>query len=150
MTSSTQSTPGQIITFYSYKGGTGRTMLLVNVAWIIASNGYKVLVVDWDLEAPGLHLYLRPFLIDKELQNTPGMIDFVWDAANEVVTPYEPRPDFEDQTREPVSLADYVIGLDWEFADGGLIDFIPAGRQSSTYAQRVNTFDWDNFYARLG
>ena len=30
---------GRIITFYSYKGGTGRTMALANTAWILASNG---------------------------------------------------------------------------------------------------------------
>ena len=34
-----QRAPGQIITFYSYKGGTGRSMALANVAWILASNG---------------------------------------------------------------------------------------------------------------
>ncbi len=53
---------GKIVTFYSYKGGTGRTMALANVAWILASNGLKVLVVDWDLDSPGLHKYFHPFL----------------------------------------------------------------------------------------
>jgi cellulose biosynthesis protein BcsQ len=28
---------GEVITFFSYKGGTGRTMALANVAWILAS-----------------------------------------------------------------------------------------------------------------
>ena len=28
---------GRILTFYSYKGGTGRSMALANVAWILAS-----------------------------------------------------------------------------------------------------------------
>jgi MinD-like ATPase involved in chromosome partitioning or flagellar assembly len=56
-------TPGTIITFYSYKGGTGRTMALANLAWVLASNDKKVLLIDWDLEAPGLHRYLRPFLV---------------------------------------------------------------------------------------
>ena len=53
---------GQILTFYSYKGGTGRTMALANVAWILASNGNRVLSVDWDLESPGLHKFFHPFL----------------------------------------------------------------------------------------
>ena len=44
---------GRIITFYSYKGGTGRSMALANVAWLLASNGQRVLAIDWDLEAPG-------------------------------------------------------------------------------------------------
>ena len=53
---------GKVVTFYSFKGGTGRTMALANVAWILASNGLKVLVVDWDLDSPGLHRYFHPFL----------------------------------------------------------------------------------------
>ena len=57
-----ESGQGQIITFYSYKGGTGRTMAMANVAWIIASNGKRVLAVDWDLESPGLHKFFHPFL----------------------------------------------------------------------------------------
>ena len=66
---------GQIITFYSYKGGTGRTMAMQNIAWILASNGHRVLLIDWDLEAPGLHRYLRPFLVDPELASSPGLIE---------------------------------------------------------------------------
>src|SRR5262249_41226119 len=45
---------------------------------------------------------------------------------------------------------DYVVALDWSFRDDGTIDFIPAGVQDANYAQRVNTFNWDNFYERLG
>src|SRR5215469_11650434 len=70
---------GTIITFYSYKGGTGRSMLLANVAWILASHGKRVLMVDWDLEAPGLHRYFHPFLADKYLASTPGFVDWVLD-----------------------------------------------------------------------
>jgi MinD-like ATPase involved in chromosome partitioning or flagellar assembly len=68
---------GRVITFYSYKGGTGRSMALANVAWMLALNGKRVLVIDWDLEAPGLHRYFHPFLKDKELLNTQGLLDFV-------------------------------------------------------------------------
>jgi len=41
---------GRIITFYSYKGGTGRSMALANAAWALAMAGRSVLVMDWDLE----------------------------------------------------------------------------------------------------
>jgi MinD-like ATPase involved in chromosome partitioning or flagellar assembly len=30
-------------------------MALANVAWLLAYNGHRVLVLDWDLESPGLH-----------------------------------------------------------------------------------------------
>lgn len=42
------------ITFYSYKGGVGRSMSLANVAAELASRGRRVLMIDFDLEAPGL------------------------------------------------------------------------------------------------
>ena len=50
---------GQIYTFYSYKGGTGRTMALANVAVLLAKWGYGVLIADWDLEAPGIEYFFR-------------------------------------------------------------------------------------------
>ncbi len=43
------------ISFYSYKGGAGRTLAVVNVARFLARFGYCVAVIDLDLEAPGLH-----------------------------------------------------------------------------------------------
>jgi MinD-like ATPase involved in chromosome partitioning or flagellar assembly len=46
-----------IVTFYSYKGGVGRTMALVNAAIVLAQSGRKVLIVDFDLEAPGISTY---------------------------------------------------------------------------------------------
>ncbi len=42
------------VTFYSFKGGVGRTTALIHVAWILAKRGRKVVAVDLDLEAPGL------------------------------------------------------------------------------------------------
>lgn len=58
---------GKIITFYSYKGGVGRSMGLANIAVLLARWEYKVLIVDWDLEAPGLENFF-PQSIKKILQ----------------------------------------------------------------------------------
>lgn len=46
-----------IYTFYSYKGGVGRSMALANVAECFYLQGLKVLMIDWDLEAPGLESF---------------------------------------------------------------------------------------------
>ncbi len=37
--SGTDKRPGKIVTFYSYKGGTGSSMALANAAWLLAANG---------------------------------------------------------------------------------------------------------------
>ena len=41
-------------TLYSVKGGVGRTTTAAVLAWQLAHNGQRVLVVDLDLESPGL------------------------------------------------------------------------------------------------
>ena len=55
---------GCVITFYSYKGGVGRSFILANVAVTLSRWGYRVLCVDWDLEAPGLAHYFDPWIQD--------------------------------------------------------------------------------------
>jgi CO dehydrogenase nickel-insertion accessory protein CooC1 len=138
---------GQVITFYSYKGGTGRTMALANVAWIIASNGKHVLAVDWDLESPGLHKFFRPFLEESTVSATPGVIEIINDYANAALNP-APRPDdwYEDFARVDRD----AVSLQWEFPAGGKLDFLSAGRQNRDYSAAVCSLDWDNFYDRLG
>ncbi len=139
---------GRVTTFYSYKGGTGRSMLLANVGWALASAGRRVLMVDWDLEAPGLHRYFAPFLIDPDLTDTDGLIDLVIDYASAAV---EPRPDRgTDWYREYADIRKYAVSVDWQFPDGGSLTLVPAGRQGPTYATRTNTFNWQHFYENLG
>src|SRR6516225_3510802 len=81
-----ESHAGRIVTFYSFKGGTGRTMALANVAWILAANGKRVLIADWDLESPGLHRFFQPFM-DDDVSSKPGIVDFIrryeWAAKDE-------------------------------------------------------------------
>ena len=146
MSVSTGTNPaGRVVTFYSYKGGTGRTMALANVAWLLASNGYKVLTIDWDLESPGLHRYFNPFLTDKKLRNSEGIIDLIRRYADAMVGA-EPAgaPDLKTMAQ----IHEYAASLDWPFPRGGLLDFVPAGRQDLGYAAAVSTFDWDAFWYR--
>ncbi|HEX6075438.1 MAG TPA: SEFIR domain-containing protein [Micromonosporaceae bacterium] len=139
---------GTIITFYSYKGGTGRSMAVANTAWILASNGQRVLAVDWDLEAPGLHRYFHPFLADKDLRLSRGIVDLVWDFAAAAVDSEAPNePGWHEKFAE---ISPYAMSLEYEFPGKGTVDFVPAGRQDSSYSTLVSSFDWENFYDRLG
>ena len=47
-----------IFTFYSFKGGVGRSMALMNTAYRLAGWGRHVLIIDMDLEAPGVSNFL--------------------------------------------------------------------------------------------
>jgi cellulose biosynthesis protein BcsQ len=146
---------GRVVTFYSYKGGTGRTMALANVAWILAAAGRQVLMIDWDLEAPGLHRYFGPFLEDPELSRSPGLIDFFAEFAEgarvEALKQTAARPSAApDWYQQYSDLLRFAVPVDHEFSSGGSIDLIPAGRQGPSYGLLVNSMHWDDFYDKLG
>ncbi|WP_433206709.1 FxSxx-COOH system tetratricopeptide repeat protein [Dactylosporangium sp. CS-047395] len=147
-TEETKAASGRIVTFYSYKGGSGRTMTLANVAWILASNGYRVLVVDWDLESPGLHRYFHPFLLDKELRDSTGVIEMLTGFVSAAL---QLEPDDElDWIDAQAQVLDHAVSLEWHLFPGkGGVDLLPSGRQNSAYAATVGTFDWPRFYDRL-
>ena len=65
------------VTFYSMKGGVGRSTTVAVVAWHLARTGKTVLVVDLDLESPGVGSTLLP---NEQLPDY-GVVDwFVEDA----------------------------------------------------------------------
>lgn len=47
-----------IVSFYSFKGGVGRTTTMCAVARLLAKQGRKVAIIDLDLEAPGVGRFL--------------------------------------------------------------------------------------------
>jgi hypothetical protein len=141
-------TGGRIITFYSYKGGVGRTLALANVAWILASNGRRVLVIDWDLEAPGLQRFFRPFL-DESAAASPGLIDLLHEQ-NLLSANASLYPDASGSTPTSVDILPYLQSVAWSFPQPGYLDLMTAGRQDPSYSVRVSTFDWETFYSKLG
>lgn len=160
-----QQARGRIVTFYSFKGGTGRTMALANVAWILAANGKRVLAADWDLESPGLHRFFQPFL-DQKIGDKPGILDFIrryeWAAVDADINPdslisgsEESQRDAREAVARLVSMhaglaLDYAIPLNWQFPRGGVLDFLSAGRQrNGDYQATLSALDWDNFYDNL-
>jgi len=50
---------GKIIAVHSYKGGTGKTLLSINLAATFAAHGKKVCLVDLDFRAPSLSTILK-------------------------------------------------------------------------------------------
>ena len=122
-------------------------MALANVAWILASNGLKVLVVDWDLDSPGLHRYFHPFLDPAKVAATPGVIELINDYAWAATERRTGRPTGTASTRR--SAARHLGEL-----------AIPRGRDTGFRVRRPAeprllvgcrpSVDWDNFYDRLG
>jgi hypothetical protein len=173
---------GDIVTFYSYKGGTGRSMALANVGHILAWQSappHKVLMIDWDLEAPGLHRYFYDQLkinfsaIDasryaEALKAAPGLIDFLQDAKSfyekeypsaalgvthaeteAARTAYMRLLTTYPLSRYTLSIAPPESALQRDPNRG--LDLMKAGNQgTSGYINLIRTFDWHGFYDAYG
>lgn len=154
---------GQITTFYSFKGGVGRTMAVANVAFLAAMNGLRVLVMDWDLEAPGLTYYFRG-LPDQEqaraLRGAPGILDLAWQWKSGVEAS-EGVDDFDALLRsfrsgEYFSRCTRCVIDPVRLPDGAKLEVIGAGSQivnaaeSEPYAEALAHFSWTEFFASHG
>jgi len=125
------------ITFYSYKGGVGRSLAVANVAKYLAGFGQRVFAIDLDLEAPGLHYKFALDAGNGAAQIKQGVVDYI--SA------------FRTGGKPPDSLSGYVVAV--EIADkeasSGRIWLMPAGSvPSASYWRRLAKISWhDLFYS---
>jgi MinD-like ATPase involved in chromosome partitioning or flagellar assembly len=123
-------TTGTVLTFYSYKGGVGRSFTLANVAVLLARWGYRVLAIDWDLEAPGLHHYFGPVLAEEP---AGGVVDLVSEFLAGATAPQA-----------------HAVTVDVEggslalLAAGGVV----AGKLDGSYLRRMQAINWEDLYLR--
>lgn len=119
---------GRVITFYSYKGGVGRTFAMANIGVILAQWGYRVLVVDWDIEAPGLNHYFSDYV-----QPTTGVLTYLLDCRDgspKGWQAYTNRVDIPDSQQS--------------------ISLMAAADEKEDYTSLVQSLDWDELYNKHG
>lgn len=117
-----------VITFYSYKGGVGRTMSLVNVASELSKRGRKVLVIDFDLEAPGIPSF-RQFSAS---ESCIGVVDYVSQYIETSVAP---------------DVRDFIVEAQLDTEAGDIpIWVLPAGRRDQDYGMKLSSIDWQDLY----
>ncbi len=142
---------GQIITFYSYKGGTGRTMALANAGTLLARKGSNVLLMDWDLEAPGLHRYFAE-QASASFDEQAGTIDLLEELA--ALVPIVASAGTVDDT--PGLDEDDTLALVRKLALDRFVHPVNASlslvwagaSDSEDYSRRVSEFDWSGLYKR--
>ena len=110
-------------------------MTLANVACMLAKWGKNVLIVDWDLEAPGLqHLFPKSRGLDLT-SRAEGLVELL----NEL------SPGTSD-TRNHRAWRSRLIEL--QPHSDVLISPLTAGSRSETYFQNVRNFDVEAFYEK--
>jgi len=123
---------GKIVTFYSYKGGVGRSMAVANIGVLLAESGRRVLLVDWDLEAPGLEEYFESLTRVKTPTNAGGLLALLREA-----------PTFNSSYFESV-VSKYEISKQSE------ISLLYSGAQSPNYSSYLADFVWSTYFEIKG
>ena len=120
------------VTFYSYKGGVGRSLLLANVAKYLSRFGQKVFVLDFDLEAPGLYY---KFGLAEQIgeKSFSGVVDYI--------------TNFRENEKMPDSLASSVFEVDRRENVGGIVNLMPAGDiRTANYWRNLARIDWHELF----
>ncbi len=75
----------KIISTHSFRGGTGKSNLTANLAVLVARAGYRVAVIDTDIQSPGIHVLFRldPSSIKHSLN------DFLWGRCSIQAASYD-------------------------------------------------------------
>jgi MinD-like ATPase involved in chromosome partitioning or flagellar assembly len=105
-------------------------MSLANTAVLLNSWGYKVLIIDWDLEAPGLEHFFKSFIDIELVKEKNGVIDIL-------------------HNKEKVSWQDALISVVLNNSNEP-IHLISSGKRNDDYFKRVRSFDIDEFYNNGG
>ncbi len=135
MTAQTEKLPTltRFVAFYSYKGGVGRTLAMANCARALAARGKKVVLLDFDLEAPGL-LHFDAFQPKNGGKRSPaGFAEYLESCL---------------QDGPPDELDGYIHECQGKDTDKGKTWLMPAGRHGEPgYLAFLNTMTWSDFYS---
>lgn len=112
-----------VATFYSLRGGVGRSTALAYAAQILASRGHSVLCVDMDLEAPAL---APLFSKEAEVGEGKGLVSLLLAL---------------DQGEEP-DIVQHIIRL----SESDELYCLPAGIPDADYARRLRLLDPEGWY----
>jgi MinD-like ATPase involved in chromosome partitioning or flagellar assembly len=124
------------ITFYSYKGGTGRSLAVANAARYLARLGFKVVALDFDLEAPGLHYKFSTNPDGTPLAVEAGVVDYLSSFV------------FDGQVSRP--LKEFALDVSVPGTDKP-VKLIPAGRvPSSDYWSKLSRINWHELFYPKG
>jgi len=119
-----------IVSFYSFKGGVGRTTALAAVAILLCRVGHRVVVLDLDLEAPGLGTLLLEGIAPPD----EGVVDYLLET--------------QLLGQSPASLSPYsVTQTQWSGETGQPLYVFPAGRLDGAFLDKIARLDFEKFVA---
>ena len=121
-------------------------MALANAACILAGRGRRVLMIDFDLEAPGLTMLALKQLASPEQACPAGLVDLILDVltdpANSPLADKENPARYAEEYVCSLNIPEHLIRM-----EGGKLDLMPCGRLDAGYEERLYSIDFAELYA---
>ena len=121
---------GKALAFHSYKGGTGKTTLVSNLAATYAQRGMKVCLLDFDLYAPSLITYFRKTpesYLNDFLAGEAQLSDILVDLSSELDLDGELYICFSSANKEDIHEIEIHHDMKWQLS--ALRRFLAAKRE---------------------
>lgn len=114
-----------VVTFYSFKGGSGRTTTLAGTALALARRGFRIGMIDMDLEAPGLST-----LFFDQIEDQQGVLDYLLEKPIQQ-TGWSIHPHIQTVTDER------LLG-----GSNGALHLLPTGSVDTHYLEKLARIDF--------
>ena len=108
-----------VVTFFSYKGGVGRTTSLALTAAYLSRKGKKVFVIDCDFEAPGLINFFNTSQVDNFKS---GLVEYLNDRS----------------FLGSCNIEEYVYDVEKSYSGSGSINLMPAGNIMESHEDLIS------------
>ncbi len=120
------------ITFYSYKGGVGRTLAAANFAVYLAKLGLKTVIIDFDLEAPGIDAKFHSLKVPEDHK---GLLDYILH--------------YQIHNQELCQIQDICIKVPFGNSTESIpLWLIPSGQYlSENYYKQLSQLDWGKIFS---
>lgn len=116
--------PPVVATFYSLRGGVGRSTTLAHVARVLARQDLTVLCIDMDLEAPGLGAL---FAVEDQVVDGKGVVPLLLQTEIAGTVP---------------DISEHVLRV----TDNTAIYLLPAGLPNANYARQLALLEPSEWY----
>jgi hypothetical protein len=113
-----------VATFYSLRGGVGRSTTLAHVARVLVGQGLTVLCIDMDLEAPGL---ASLFAVEDQVIDGKGVVPLLLQTEIAGTVP---------------DIAEHVLRV----TDDTALYLLPTGLPNANYARQLALLDPTEWY----
>lgn len=109
-------TKPKVVSFYSYKGGVGRTVALIHTATLLAAEGKKVALIDMDIEAPSFNEIFK-----NEIKAKNGLVEYLYNKMYDL---------------DEIQLSSMMTKL--PLSAKGEVYVLPTGEISPKYVKRLD------------